>query len=74
MPSSVLVEIGYAIALMKKTIIFVKQISDLPFMLEKANLRNTNIKTYTYKDNSELINQLKTDKTFIFNFNTKKRT
>jgi hypothetical protein len=50
--SSVLIEIGYAIALCKRIIIFYK--GKLPFMLEYANGNIPHINTYQYKKFSEI--------------------
>jgi hypothetical protein len=66
--SSVLVEIGYAIALIKKTIIFVRNRKDLPFMLEKADKRNSNIKIYEYENFTHLKKQIKDEGEFMFKF------
>jgi nucleoside 2-deoxyribosyltransferase len=66
--SSILIEIGYAIALMKKTLIFVKDKSDLPFMLERADYRNNNVKIYDFKDFNDLKQQICDDGNYIFDF------
>lgn len=66
--SSILVEIGYAIALMKKTIIFVKHRKDLPFMLEKADFENRKIKIYEYESLAQLKKQIQNEGKFIFKF------
>lgn len=67
--SSILVEIGYAIALLKKTIIFVKKRSDLPFMLEKADNRNKRIRIYEYSSFAELKNLIRDEGEVMFLFN-----
>lgn len=51
--SSVLTEIGYAIALTKKIVIFTKNKSKLPFMLREANMIS-NIKIFEYKKFSDI--------------------
>jgi hypothetical protein len=48
--SSILVEMGYAIALSKHTTIFARNRKDLPFMLEQADVAISNIKIYDYND------------------------
>ncbi len=51
--SSILTEIGYAIALTKKIVIFTKNKNKLPFMLREANMLS-NIKIFQYRDFSEI--------------------
>lgn len=51
--SSVLTEIGYAIALTKKIVIFTKNKNKLPFMLREANMLS-NIKIFQYRDFDEI--------------------
>ncbi len=48
--SSVLVEIGYAISKGKKSIIIVKDRSDLPYLLQEADKSVNNLKIYELKD------------------------
>jgi hypothetical protein len=67
--SSILVEIGYAIALLKKTIIFVRSRRDLPFMLEKADKRNKYLKIYEYSNFSDLTKLIRNEGEFMFKFN-----
>lgn len=69
-PSSVLVEIGYAIALLKRTIIFVKKRDSLPFMLQQADRRNSCIKIYTYNKFSDIIDLIEKEGRVLLNFNT----
>lgn len=66
--SSILVEIGYAIALMKKTIIFVHDRKDLPFMLEQSDKRNMHIKIYEYPDFNALKKRIEKEGKSMFNF------
>jgi hypothetical protein len=47
--SSILLEMGYAIALSKKTMIFTRKRSDLPFMLRKADESIGNLLIVTYR-------------------------
>jgi hypothetical protein len=51
-PSSVLVEMGYALALSKKTVIFHK--CTLPYILQEAGMNIGHIKTYRYNDFDEI--------------------
>lgn len=48
--SSVLVEVGYALALSKKIIIFVKNKEDLPYILQEADKSINNVNLYTYTE------------------------
>lgn len=66
--SSTLIEVGYAIALRKKCIIFVKTRKELPFMLEQADKRNPNIKIYECSDYDDLVALVKKDGKYIFQF------
>jgi len=52
--SSVLVEMGYAIALSKKTIIFTRSKTSLPFMLREVDKAINSFKIYTYSDYSDI--------------------
>jgi hypothetical protein len=53
LPSSMLLEIGYGIALSKRIIIFTPNRSLLPYILENADgiIRNITIHTYTNYNN-----------------------
>jgi hypothetical protein len=53
--SSILVEIGYAIALSKNTTIFTKNKKDLPFMLKQANTVIHNLEIYDYRETADII-------------------
>lgn len=56
LPSSVLVEIGYGLALCKKMVIFYRD--KLPFILEDAAGTISHIKTYKYNDFNEIENKI----------------
>lgn len=56
--SSVLTEIGYALALSKKIIVFVKNKSDLPYMLQEADITINNFHLYTYSKEDDIIHQI----------------
>lgn len=67
-PTSVLVEIGYGIALYKKIIIFTqkKNKSKLPYILQDGEKSFKNIKIYEYNENEEIIEKMrKNGKTFL---------
>ncbi|MGI3166835.1 TIR domain-containing protein [Pseudooceanicola sp. 200-1SW] len=53
LPSSVLIEIGYAVALNKPILIFCKKREDLPFLLRKADYQIRNLNIYEVSDYSE---------------------
>lgn len=63
-PSSVLVEIGYGIALCKKTVIFYKD--KLPYILEEAGESISHVKTYKYNDFDEINRIVSTNGMAIF--------
>lgn len=52
--SSVLVEIGYAIALNKRTVIFCRRRDDLPFLLRRADDQISNVSIYECSDFDEI--------------------
>lgn len=54
--SSILLEMGYAIALSKKTTIFAKNVKDLPFMLKRADKAISNIRIYPYETIEDIEN------------------
>ncbi len=54
--SSILLEMGYAIALSKKTTIFAKNLKDLPYMLERADKAISNIRIYLYNTIEDIEN------------------
>lgn len=56
--SSVLVEIGYAMALSKKIIVFVRERDNLPYILQEADKSIGNINVYTYTDVQEIIDRI----------------
>lgn len=66
MPTSVLIEIGYAIALSKKIVIFTKDQSNLPFMLKEADSTIPNLKIYTYVTYEDILNTVKANKMALF--------
>lgn len=53
--SSILVEMGYAIALSKNTTIFAKSISQLPFMLRRADSVLSNIEIHKYQEDDDIV-------------------
>lgn len=61
--SSVLTEIGYAIALSKKIIVFVKDKSDLPYILQEADIAIDNFHLYTYGKIDDIIHQISSNGT-----------
>lgn len=65
--SSVLVEIGYAIALTKKIVIFTKNKNKLPFMLREANMIS-NIRIFEYKKFSDIERKITSNGYELFNF------
>lgn len=46
---------GYAIALSKNTTIFAKSISQLPFMLRRADSVLSNIEIHKYQEDDEIV-------------------
>jgi len=56
--SSILVEMGYAIALCKKTTIFARDVDDLPFMLKRANIAIPNLEIHTYQSASDIVEMI----------------
>ena len=64
MPSSVLVETGYGIALCKKTVIFYRE--KLPYILEEAGGTISHIKIYKYDKFDEIKNIIATNEMDIF--------
>lgn len=61
--TSVLVEIGYAIALSKKIIVFVKNKNDLPYILKEADKSINNLHLYTYNDMKDILYQIESNGT-----------
>lgn len=55
-PSSTLIEIGYAIALSKKTLIFYRE--KLPYMLEDAGINIEHVNIHTYKGYSDIMHTI----------------
>lgn len=65
--SSVLTEVGYAIAMSKKMIVFVKDKSDLPYMLQEADIAIDNFHMFQYKEIGDIIHQIASNGTsFLF--------
>lgn len=58
-PSSVLLEMGYAIALSKKTKIFTRRRSELPFMLKKADEAIRNLLVFQYRSIDQIVEKIK---------------
>lgn len=59
LPSSVLVEIGYAIALSKPTVIFTRSRSCLPFLLKDIDKTLTNVSVFEYADPQEILKKVR---------------
>jgi hypothetical protein len=57
--SSVLLEMGYAIALSKKTKIFTRRRSELPFMLQKADQSIRSLLIFQYRSIDNILNQIR---------------
>jgi len=53
--SSILIEIGYAIGLCKKTLIFTRDRGNLPFMLQEVDKAISNIKIYEFESFEEVL-------------------
>lgn len=64
--SSILMEMGYAIALSKNTLIFTHGRRSLPYMLQQADKAISSIRIYIYKDFSEVINLVKANGQALF--------
>jgi len=63
-PSSVLVEIGYGIALCKRLVIFYKE--GLPYMLEEIGGTIQNIKTFKFEKFSDITKKIQTNGMHLF--------
>ncbi|HEY4308067.1 MAG TPA: toll/interleukin-1 receptor domain-containing protein [Pirellulales bacterium] len=61
LPTSVHVEIGYAIALNKKIVIFCKNREDLPFLLKRADKQISNLSIYECSSYDELLKLIDKD-------------
>lgn len=57
--SSILMEMGYAIALSKNTLIFTQSRKSLPYMLQQADKAIPSIRIYEYKEFSEILSLVK---------------
>ena len=68
--SSILLEIGYAIATIKKIIIFTKEKETLPFMLQEAEKKIPNLVTYFFHDYTEILQICETEKAGLFEYGT----
>lgn len=66
LPSSVLIEIGYAIALSKRIVIFCRGKEDLPFMLREADSTISNLKIYEYQSYEDILNTVRANKMALF--------
>jgi len=64
--SSVLFEAGYAVALNKKSIYFVKNARDLPFVMRRAEQALASVKLYDYDEVDDIVKVLKNRKCFEF--------
>lgn len=64
--SSILMEMGYAIALSKNTLIFTHSRKSLPYMLQQADKAIPNIRIYEYKDFSEILKLAKANGQSLF--------
>lgn len=60
--SSVLVEVGWALALDKPSVYFVRDQDHLPFLLKKAGQAFGSVKIYTYKNVEDLIKSIDNNK------------
>lgn len=58
-PSSIIVEIGYCIALKKKIVVFLKNDVELPYILKGSEKALSFIKIYRYKCAEEIVNIFK---------------
>jgi len=65
--SSMLVEIGYGIALTKRIVIFYRDKNDLPYMLSEARGKVNHIMTVEYKDYDDIINTIEKNGRALFN-------
>lgn len=65
LPSSILVEIGYGIALTKKMVIFYKE--DLPYMVRDAGNSIDNVKVYRFSSYEDILNRVKRSGMALFN-------
>jgi hypothetical protein len=63
-PSSVMVELGYAIAISKKTVVFYKR--ELPFLVQKAGENIPHIRTVKFKNYEDIINEIIGNKMALF--------
>lgn len=66
LPSSVLIEIGYAIALNKPTLIFCKTREDLPFLLKRADHQIEKLNIFEVSDCEEIENIFDKDGDALF--------
>lgn len=57
--SSVLVEIGYAIALTKPMVIFTKSSDDLPFLLKEIDKSLTTVNVFEYKNSQDILKKIR---------------
>ena len=64
MPSSVLVEIGYALSLCKKTVIFYHE--KLPYILEDAGTNITHIDSRQYSNFDDILHIIKSNGKQLF--------
>lgn len=64
--SSVFIEAGYAIALSKPSVLFVRSKADLPYLLQAAQQNFRFIKVYEYRDAVDLIRIIRTNGRKIF--------
>lgn len=64
LPSSVLVELGYGIALSKELVIFYR--SDLPYIVEKAGQIINHVKTYKYEKLNDIIKSISENGMLLF--------
>ena len=67
---SSLVEAGIAMTLNKKCIYLVRNIKDLPFLLQGAHDVHSNAKVIEYKDIDDLLRIIRTNRNKIFDFNS----
>jgi hypothetical protein len=59
-----MVELGYAIAISKKTVVFYKR--ELPFLVQKAGENIPHIRTVKFKNYEDIINEIIGNKMALF--------
>lgn len=67
LPTSVLCEIGYAIALNKRIVIFCKNRKTLPFLLQYSDSQIANVSVYECSNYKKILTHIKSDGSTILN-------